>query len=195
MKRILIKIMSILGSILIILSIGLIGRNYYIEYKAGKSLDKALAKLNAKIDEGDYVLDGDNETAVINIDNKVYMGIITAPSLGISIPIIKEYKYEYMNNSPCRYAGSYTTNDLIIAGHNYKKHLYHFKNMKHGEQIVFTTCNGINYYYIVTKIEVLNPNQMEILMGKKDNNWDLSIFTCSNTGRARYVIRCKKVDI
>ena len=49
MKRILIKIMSILGSILIILSIGLIGRNYYIEYKAGKSLDKALAKLNAKI--------------------------------------------------------------------------------------------------------------------------------------------------
>ena len=100
-----------------------------------------------------------------------------------------------MNSSPCRYAGSYTTNDLIIAGHNYRKHLYHFKNMKYGEQIVFTTCNGINYYYIVTKIEVLNPNQIEKLIEKKDNNWDLSIFTCSNTGRARYVIRCKRIDI
>ena len=181
----------IAGIAMVFLSIYLIGKNYYVEYNAGKSIDNVIPKLEEKIGSADVGTDTLADVEETIVDGHVYIGIIKVPSQNLELPIIKEWNYDNLEIAPCRFTGSYKSKDLVIAGHNYKRHFSKLKNLQKGDEIIFVAANGKDYIYRVSLVEVLEPKQVEYLINKeKENEWDLSLFTCTKSGAGRYVVRC-----
>ena len=105
---------------------------------------------------------------------------------------MSEYDYSRLKKTPCRYYGSIHTNDLIICGHSYKTHFKYLNKLKQKDLIIFTDVNNVNYVYEVLEIEVLKKTDVEKMI---DNNYDLTLYTCTNGGIDRLTIRCNKVEI
>ena len=187
MKKTIGIICIIAGIAMIFLSIYLIGKNYYVEYNAGKSIDNVIPKLEEKIGSADVGTDTLADVEETIVDGHVYIGIIKVPSQNLELPIIKEWNYDNLEIAPCRFTGSYKSKDLVIAGHNYKRHFSKLKNLQKGDEIIFVAANGKDYIYRVSLVEVLEPKQVEYLINKeKENEWDLSLFTCTKSGAGRY---------
>lgn len=96
-----------------------------------------------------------------NIDGIDYIGVISIPACGLELPIIREYSESALKTAPCRYFGSVYTNDLLIAGHNYRAHFGSISRLSSGDDIVFTGVEGDVFVYEVVEIEVLPANAIE----------------------------------
>ena len=57
--------------------------------------------------------------------------------------------------------------------------------------VIFRDINGINYIYEVLEIEILNPKEVSKMI---DNEFDLTLYTCTNDGLNRITIRCNKLN-
>ena len=130
------------------------------------------------------------EMPVIMVRGRYYIGYISFPSLGINLPVQKNWSEEAFDISPCRYAGSLFTDDMVIAGHNFYSQLYQLKNCKAGQEVVFTDVEGKEYYFEVTSMEILAPTETEYMITK--DGWDLTVFTCTYGAGSRRTIRCIK---
>ena len=125
----------------------------------------------------------------IEIKGQEYVGILVIPSLNLELPIMKDWDYDKLKISPCRYKGSIYTNDFIIAGHNYKKHFTPIKKMNIGEKAYFLDIYENRYEYELLEIEVLGKEDVEYL---ENTTYDLTLFTCTNGGKDRSVLRFEK---
>ena len=56
--------------------------------------------------------------------------------------------------------------------------------------VYFTDMDGNRFTYQVVSFEVLQPNQIEEMC---DEQWDLTLFTCTLGGRTRFTVRCEKI--
>lgn len=185
------------GAILIIISITLLIRNNYQEYLSGKKSNEALTIIKDNLDNQKEIINSqiniqkdklEMETTSINgID---YIGTLTIPTINLELPIISEYNSYNLNIAPSRYYGSLYTNDLIICGHSYKTHFKQLINLKQKDIVIFTDINGINYKYEVLEIEILNPEDVEEMI---NNEFDLTLYTCTNDGLRRVTIRCNRI--
>lgn len=128
------------------------------------------------------------------IDGNRYIGIIEIPGLGISLPVGENWSDDLLQLSPCRYSGSYYTNDLVICGHNYERHFSPIKNIQQEEMVYFITVEGERYAYSVVERETIQPEEIDKMIGKEDIPWDLTLFTCNNGGESRCAVRCISVD-
>jgi len=118
------------------------------------------------------------------------IGILRMPSLSMELPILQEWSYDLLELSPCRYSGSAEGGDLIILGHNYKKHFTPMKKLKVGDEVEFCDAQGTVYRYQVTKTEILKPAELDRLTGSEH---DLTLFTCTGGGYKRHVVRCDRI--
>ena len=51
--------------------------------------------------------------------------------------------------------------------------------------------DGREWDYTVSKVETLQPTQIEEMVGKADgDDWDLTLFTCTPGGQLRIAVRC-----
>lgn len=184
-----------IGVFLILAAFILVLYNFYREYNAKKKVEKYLPKLEQIIkDHSGENNNADNEKSskTMNIDGMNFLGILSVPSKNLELPILADYSYELLDTAPCRYSGSYASDDLVIGGHNYRSHFSKLKSIKNGEEIFFTSFNGTVYKYSVLRVEILEPTQIEDLINKQNtDDWDLTLFTCTSSGAARCVIRCK----
>lgn len=126
----------------------------------------------------------------IEIDGKNYIGIIKIDSLNLALPVKGEFSYSGLRAAPCRYSGSVYTDDMIIAGHNYAKHFSQLKNLNIGDTMSFTDGDGNVFNYQVSEILQINGNDVEAM---KSGEWDLTLFTCTMSGRDRVTIRLIKI--
>lgn len=145
---------------------------------------------NTSLDIPAYVLNPDMEMPVETIDNRDYIGILEVPSLNLALPIISDWSYPALKTAPCRYEGSAYQDSMILAGHNYKSHFGPLGNLKGGEQIIFTDVEGNVFYYEVVLKEVLTSTSVEEM---QEEEWDLTLFTCTLGGQNRITIRCERV--
>ena len=145
----------------------------------------------SEIEIPDYILNPNMEMPVQTIDGRAYIGILKIPALELELPIISEWSYPNLKVSPCRYAGSVYTNDLVIAAHNYEPHFGNVKNLSEGDTITFTDMDGNVFTYVVAAKETLPP-----AAGKEmtSGDWPLTLFTCTLSGSARVTIRCDLAD-
>ena len=184
------------GILLIIVSLALITYNNYEEINAGKKSKLALEEIKNNIIEEDnniaqtIVDNPTNKTETTNVDGHDYIGTITIPTLNLELPIMSEYDYDKLKISPCRYYGNIHTNDLIICAHSYKTHFKYLNKLKQKDLVIITDINGSNYIYEVVTIEVLKPNQVSEMI---NNDYDLTLYTCTNDGQNRITVRCNKV--
>ena len=184
------------GILLIIVSLALITHNNYEEINAGKKSKLALEEIKNNIIEEDNNIDKTtisnptNKTETTNVNGHDYIGTITIPTLNLELPIMSEYDYDKLKISPCRYYGNIHTNDLIICAHSYKTHFKYLNKLKQKDLVIITDINGNNYIYEVVTIEVLKPNQVSEMIS---NDYDLTLYTCTNDGQNRITVRCNKV--
>jgi sortase A len=137
----------------------------------------------------------DKDMPSVTVDNNEYIGYISIPSVGIYLPIMKEWSYDGLRISPCRFSGSLYTDDMIIAGHNYITHFGPISSVSSGDSVTITDVDGNVWNYAVLGIDVIDGADIDSLMAKSDvNDWDLTLFTCTLSGTSRYAVRCYRVS-
>lgn len=188
---------KIAGIILILAALFLTGYNYYDENRAAKAAEDALEKMKIAVpltseELGetvipDYILNPDMDMPKEEINGYNYIGKLDIPELKISLPIIDKWSYPALRMSPCCYTGSIYKDNMVIAGHNYKRHFGGLKNLSAGDEIIFTDIDGNVFFYTVSETEVLQPTAIEnMVLG----DWDLTLFTCTLGGKTRVTVRC-----
>ena len=118
------------------------------------------------------------------------IGTLRIPSLGMELPILRDWSYELLNVAPCRYSGSAAEENMILMGHNYKSHFTPLHNIAAGAEVTFEDVNGFLYRYCVDEITYLHKTEGEAL----PSDHPLTLFTCTSGGQNRIVVRCNTVE-
>jgi len=180
------------GTVLVVIALSLFLFHMWKAQMAGEAANMVLGELETQISV--ETEEDTDSLPVVEIDGYYYIGYLSIPSLGLTLPIMQEWSEEGLEIAPGVYAGSVLTDDAVIAGHNYRRHFSRIKYVAEGTEIGFTDIAGRTYTYEVLYIETLQPDQVEEMTEKsEDDEWDLTLFTCDSTGSARCVIRCVKI--
>ena len=123
-------------------------------------------------------------------DNQL-IGVITIPSIGISLPIMNDWSYPNLRKSACRYSGTVEDGNLIILAHNYSYHFGRLKELAAGNVVEFTDNFGKLQRYVVQECETLGGYELDALT---NTDYDLTLFTCTYGGASRVVVRCMKAE-
>ena len=126
------NLLIFLGIIAILAAAGLFGYNEWDNARAEKAADTVLTQLEESVGSPKTILPGqttstssedeETEMPVTFIDGYEYIGYLSIPSIGLALPVMKQWSYAGLKIAPGRYSGSLYTDDLVIAGHNYNRH-------------------------------------------------------------------------
>ena len=112
---------------------------------------------------------------IISIDGNDYIGWISIPSISLELPVMAQWSEEGLKTAPGRYAGSPSEDNLVIAGHNYRRHFSPIKWLEPGTEISFTDAEERVRYYEIEETEELLPDQVEAMITKTEKDtWDLT---------------------
>ena len=179
------------GLILIALAVLLAGYNVFCSVRGGNAAEDILAGLD-KVTESpepapSYMLNPDMEMPEVEIDGIMYIGKVSLPSIGITLPVASSFDNSVLNISPCRYSGSAYRDSMIICGHNFRTHFGFLARVTAGDRVTFTDTEGNVFTYEVCDMESMDGTDVERM---SQGDWDLTLFTCTPGGRARLAVRC-----
>lgn len=192
-----------IGLLLVAAGLALVVYNYWDDARAGEAADAIVQQLEEQpadssegvsaSDESDLAADAQMPTKTV--DGYEYIGELQIPVLGVRLPVMAEWDYTRLRVSPCRYAGSYLTNDLVICGHNYPSHFRGLLNIDIGADVYLYTVDGDRIHYVVGNREIVQPTSIEQMVENEHNSessydWDLTLFTCTIGGQTRCAVRC-----
>lgn len=140
----------------------------------------------------DYLLHPEMEMPTVEIEGQAYIGVLDIPVLGLELPVISQWSYPRLKVAPCRFEGSAYLDNLIIAAHNYRSHFGGLKNLRPGDEVIFTDVEGNVFRYTVAELETLGGNDLEEL---ESGEWDLTLITCTLGGKSRVTVRCDLAEV
>ena len=115
-------------------------------------------------------------------------GVVEIPALGMRLPVLNEWNYDLLQMAPCRYSGSKETGDLILMGHDYESHFGKLEELQGGERIYFSQKGtAVPLSYEVQEVVTLHKKELDVLVS---SDYPLSLFTCTDGGQYRLVVRC-----
>lgn len=179
----------ILGILLLGMALALLLFNQKTDSEAGNAAADILPRLQNEIDEKSNDTDDANEESALEIDGNGYIGYLTIPALKLELPVMSEWDDTKLKIAPCRYFGSAATDDLIICGHNYTRHFGLLKTLQAGDQVLFTDIHDGTISYQVEEIQILQPTETIRMI---ENDYDLTLYTCTYGGAARVTVRCNR---
>ena len=192
------KIFVIIGVFLILISLAMTIYNKYEDLNAGKQARNALSQIKEEIVAQNHIVESliteteVKEMKTVNINGNEFIGTITIPAINLELPVMSEYSYSRLKKAPCRYYGNLFTNDLIICAHAYKTFFGELDRLKPKDLIAFTDVDGNNYFYEVVEIEILKPTDVDKMI---NNEFDLTLYTCTSDNMNRVTVRCNRVEI
>ena len=127
----------------------------------------------------------------VTIDGYTYIGVIRVPSMKIELSVMSEWSYHLLKRSPCRFAGSYLDDTLVIAGHSTSRHFVALRKAKIGDRVEFVDVLGNVIPYEVVLVEKMSPRELDRMV---TGDWDLTLFTCDEGGGRRVAVRCNRVE-
>lgn len=139
----------------------------------------------------EYKKNPEMEMPTVEVNGQECVGMIEIPALGLKLPVISEWSDAKLKKAPCRYSGSAYLKNMIIAGHNYRTHFSGIKRLNPGDSVVFTDADGNVFSYEVAEIETVGGYDIEKM---EAGDWDLTLFTCTNKGKARAAVRCREIE-
>lgn len=187
--------MVLVGAVLIVSALSLLLFNQMEDAQAGKNAEILLTKVQSEIENDDGSTEVENESEqmeTIEIDGYDYIGYLSIPELDLNLPVMAEWDYTRLNLAPCRQFGSTKTNDLVIAGHNYKKHFGNLSKLIVGDLVIFTDVNGDEITYEVVASKMLEPTQVEEV---QNSGYDLVLYTCTYSGQKRTTVFCNRLAV
>ena len=187
------------GVLLLLGAAGLTAYNIADSMRAKQAVEAIIGPIAEAIDqqepsgllrpEGDAV----PEMPVRIQDGLRYIGIIEIPALNLSLPVLENWSYDLLKISPCRYAGTYFTNDLVLCAHNYTSHFNGLRYVDIGSDVYFTAVTGQTFHYVIDNRETLTPEENDRMI-TPNGEWDLTLFTCYIGGATRCTLRCSLVN-
>jgi sortase A len=199
----------IIGTVLLIAALSLYIYNYLESQHAGAEADSVLTDVQSQIsaliaqngdvdDSEDDTEDTDSALATpvpdmqtLTIDGNEYIGYISIPTQKIELPVMSDWDYDKLNIAPCRQYGSYYTDDLVIAAHNFDTHFGKLKNMSKGDRVDFTDATGKVHHYEVVRIETIQPDNVDAVQNSGN---DLVLYTCTKGGATRVTVFCDRIE-
>ena len=191
------KILVIIGVFLILISLTMTIYNKYEDLKAGKDANETLNIIKNEITSQKHVVDTlptdeVREMKTININGDEFIGTITIPSINLELPVLSKFSNSNLKKAPCRYYGNLFTNDLIICAHAYETFFANLNKLKQNDLIIFTDVDGNVYTYEVLEVEVLKPTDVDKMV---NNEFDLTLYTCTYDNTGRITVRCNRVNM
>ncbi len=191
----------ILGFMLILAALILTLYNVREADQADQAAQDAVQKMVEEIEEefpeqkeSEEELPSIPEMKTMEIDGYEYIGYLSIPATNQLLPVMAEWDYDRLKIAPCLYYGSYYTDDLVIAGHNYRRHFSPLRYLDRHTEVDFIDVENNVYRYEISHIEILNPEQTKDLVSDPDSQWDLTLFTCTIGGQTRHTIRLRRID-
>lgn len=143
--------------------------------------DIIAAELEGKVDE----------MVVVEIDGEGYIGFFSSPAINLEMPVMAEWSEQKLKCALCRHFGSPEENNLVIAGHNYKSGFGKLRDLNIGDEVFFTDMNGKVRRYLVGEKEILDAEDIDRMI---HSDWELSLYTCTYSGKQRITVRCRLVE-
>lgn len=179
--------LMVLGAVLVLAALSLFLWNQREAKRAAVAVEEILPQLVEQIEPDEEVSGSSPET--VQVADNDYIGYLSIPALGLELPVMSEWDYDRLKLSPCRYAGSVDTGDLVIAAHNYIRHFGGLKRLSTGDAVYLTTADGRVLSYVVVNIEILAPSAIEEMTA---GEYALTLFTCTYGGQSRVTVRCNR---
>lgn len=196
---------KVLGGLLMCAALFLSIYNIYESKRAKDSVTDISLTLKEAVDKNiiesmleepgvlDYERYPELEMPTVEIDGELYIGFLEIPALNLSLPIMGgEWNEVKLKKSPCLYEGSVYLNNMVIAGHNYKSHFSGLKKLDAGSEIYFIDAEGNMFSYQLAWTEIIDEYDVYKMLSEQEE-WDLTLFTCTYGGKQRYAFRCVKI--
>ena len=136
----------------------------------------------------------DRSMPELTVQDARYAGILAIPELDLELPVLASFDYDSLQVTPCLYSGTIYRKNMVIGAHNYDAHFGRISDLRIGSEVNFTDVENNTYHCEVVSLEMLKPNQNDILTEKQhENDWDITLFTCNYSGTERITVRCKIV--
>lgn len=155
-----------------------------------ESLEKAEQTGGKRIELPAYVSDPNLPMPTEIVNGIEYIGKLEIPSQGLLLPVISEWSDEKLEISPCRYSGSAYQDNMIIAAHNYQGHFGDLDKLSKEDEICFRDMAGNTFIYQVVETEEIPGTDLDKM---ESAEWDLTLFTCTYSGKDRVTVRCERV--
>lgn len=191
--------MVVLGLVMVLTAMGLHLSMEKQDTLAGESAQILLQQMElnktVSVELPDLTVPDEEVPVSTDMPEKEYLGYsmigtLRISSVGIELPIMSSWSYELLEVAPCRYSGSVLTENMILMGHNYTSHFMPLHDVKIGALVEFEDVNGVVYRYKVSKLESLHRSDID----KLEDDFPLTLFTCTLGGINRVVIRCENTD-
>ena len=174
---------TVLGILLLLAAIGLWGYNYYDANRADEAAQNLLTEVTMQQSQQTQ------ESAIAKAaDDETFLGTLSIPALGLELPVYNRFDDKLMKDTVCRYSGAVDTEDLVIAGHNYRRHFGKLSDLQQGDEVMLKTMDGNTYTYQVLALETLNATAIDEMTS---GEYALTLFTCDYSGNARIAVRCQ----
>ncbi len=194
-KKKLVLTMATMGSIIMIVCLFFImdnaKKNSLVQVQAKEIVTEIHNRISKNTDDSISAkdeLEFPLNEEVITVEDNDYIGVISIPKIDKELPVMNELTTENLEISPCLY---YTDErGIIIGAHNYDSLFGQIVHLSAGDRITFTDVNNNEMCYEVSGIEIINPDERDVLMS---GEWDMTLFTCTYMGKQRIVVRCNEI--
>lgn len=127
----------------------------------------------------------------VEVDGHLCVGYISIPRLELDLPVLAECSDTNLKISPCLYSGTTMEDDLVLAGHNYRRHFGPIRRLKPGNDVIFVDMAGNTIHYQVSAVDAVPPSAVEEVCA---GQFDLALVTCTYGGETRLVVYCDRVE-
>ncbi len=123
--------------------------------------------------------------------------VVNIPSLDISYPVLSDTSDELLKISLNKFWGP-NPNEIgnyVIVGHNYKNKTFFGKlpDIQKGAIVELTDLKGKTIQYEVYDKYIVNPTDVQCTSQLTNGKRELTLITCTSTGKQRHVIKCREV--
>jgi len=196
MNQLVYKILFVLGAIFILIAAALYGYGLIEDFFAGRRTDILLEQIgigerNELPSINEDITDEVSIPMAAMYDNLQFsiIGFISIPKIEIMLPVIDRVSDELLKISVCWYGGEMKPEPvrMILTAHNYRSHFGKINELVYDDVVIFKSYAGEIYYYRVTGLEEISADDLE---GLVQNEWDLTLLTCTKDGNRRILARC-----
>ncbi len=128
---------------------------------------------------------------------------IDIPKIDVHYPVIaplnkdlKDYT-AILKISPCRYYGPEPNEvgNFCIVGHNYRNEKFFSKvpTLENGDIVELTDTKKRTIQYKVYSKYIVNPDQNECTDQATNGKKEITLITCTNDSKQRYIIKCVEI--
>ena len=186
------SIRKVVAGLLIAAGIAIMAVPFFWRATGEKQTEQLISEFEQTLeDDYDEETDVEEEQTSISKEDEAILkeggviGIIEIPGLDIRYPVMEGTTSKVLN------AGIGESGNCVLCGHNGSRYGTFFTPLSQisiGDEVMITDKNGLKHIYEVIETEVVNPYDNSIKTQGTEK--ELTLFTCSQKGTMRFVVRC-----